>query len=152
MKKKWVIIGIIVAVIFGGYMYIQGTLIQREREENVSKLVGEPLELDYIKGAAKIMKSKLPIVSEDGFILYDIQFDEMNREFTFFQQNKNIGNLTETEINDYQSNLKVDKKTIAKNSKNKDAFVEADVTIRYRVFDKNLNEVFNFIITPQDMK
>jgi len=146
------VFGIVAALILGCYIYVKSIVIQQERDAKVATLVHESLALDYLKEATAIMQSQLPIQFEDGSVLFDVKFDEVKREFTYFHLDKHLSSLPKSSLKEYESNIKSEKISTAKNSKNKFAFEDANVSMRYKIFDSAGNELIDFSISPEEMK
>jgi len=140
------VVAIIVTFSLGVYQTNSLGVYQTKKRETTKALV----EIHLI---TEFLKPNLPITTEDGLILYDIHFVEEERFLTYsYRSIYDISHLTDKEINILKTQWKEQLLQTATKSRNKQAFITANVSMIYLLKDKSDKTILEFEINPDDYK
>ena len=148
---KWLTIAFFAMVIFNlGNNYLKKS--NSESMAGFSEMLKKSNAMDSIRQNISNLQRDLPQKFTNGNSLDEIKFDEKSKQVVYSFTYENLDSSSEAEISNFENKLNQEAIVFWKDLESKYAFIDSDVSIKYLVFDKNKKEVFNFIITPQDMK
>lgn len=148
---KWLTIAFFAMVIFNlGNNYLKKS--NSESMVGLSEMLKKSNAMDSIRQNISDLQMDLPQKFTNGNSLDEIKFDEKNKQVIYYFTYENLDSSSEAEISNFKNKLNQEAIVFWKNLESKYAFIDADVSTKYLIFDKDKKEVFNFIITPQNMK
>lgn len=126
----------------------------KENQEDIMKYLENESAIDEIKASIKIMKDALPIENGDGFIVYDIILNENKKQVEYLYKNpiNAVEELDYNDILDYKESWKEELIRISKNNPKNISFVNANISMIFKLEDKNGKPIFAITISPEDMK
>lgn len=148
---KWLTIAFFAMVIFNlGNNYLKKS--NSESMVGFSEMLKKSNAMDSIRQNISDLQRDLPQKFTNGNSLDEIKFDEKNKQVVYSFTYDNLDSSSKAEISNFQIEMNQQMINFWKNNESKFAFVDAGVSNKYLIFDKNKKEVFNFMIKPEDMK